>query len=181
MEEPLIPLGNCLPTPSFTVTKQAGCGLTAWALISASRSIRRGTPEKTNMMFRRRIYAQLFTIAAMVGGSFYYEGDRAKRREFEKLVAEKKAKEKNEAWIKELEWREKEEETMQLESKKLRQVAERRRKDYEKNERDRAEKKNAKGGSLDIVEKVKSLEGEGESSKEDAGSLPQTVAEVVRK
>merc|ERR1712093_284706 len=66
-EEPLIPLG---------------CALTCWALYNASRSIRAGDSNRTNRMFRARIYAQGFT-----------------------LLAEKKAKEKNEAWIKELEAR----------------------------------------------------------------------------
>ena len=59
-------------------------------------------------MFRNRIYAQGFTLLAMLAGSTYYQQDRAKRKEFEGVVAEKKAKEKNEAWIRELEARDRE-------------------------------------------------------------------------
>lgn len=60
-------------------------------------------------MFRKRLYAQAFTIIAMVGGSFYYKADRVRRKEFDNLVAERKAKEKNEKWIQELEARDREE------------------------------------------------------------------------
>ena len=67
-----------------------------------------GDHHRTNRMFRRRIYAQGFTLVAMVAGSAYWSGDRAKRKEFEGLVDEKKKKEKHEAWIKELEARDEE-------------------------------------------------------------------------
>ena len=60
-------------------------------------------------MFRKRLYAQAFTIVAMVGGSYYYKADRVRRKEFDNLVAERKAKEKNEKWIQELEARDREE------------------------------------------------------------------------
>ncbi|KAK4508141.1 hypothetical protein PRZ48_001879 [Zasmidium cellare] len=103
VEEPLIPLG---------------CALTCWALYEATKSIRTGDKHRTNRMFRRRIYAQGFTILAMVGGSVYWEGDRSKRRQYDALVDEKKKKEKHEAWIKELEVREEEE-------KELRQLRDR--------------------------------------------------------
>lgn len=39
----------------------------------------------------------------------YWQTDRQKRKEFEGVVAERKAKEKNEAWIRELEARDEEE------------------------------------------------------------------------
>jgi len=60
-------------------------------------------------MFRARIYAQGFTLVAIVVGSMYWKTDRQKRKEFDAVVAERKAKEKNEAWIKELEARDQEE------------------------------------------------------------------------
>lgn len=60
-------------------------------------------------MFRARIYAQGFTLVALVVGSMYWQTDRQKRKEFDKVVQERKAKEKNEAWIRELEARDKEE------------------------------------------------------------------------
>lgn len=46
---------------------------------------------------------------AMLAGSAYWQSDRQKRKEFDDALAEKKAKEKNEAWIRELEARDEEE------------------------------------------------------------------------
>jgi len=86
-----------------------GCVLTCMALFGASRSIRAGDHNRTNRMFRARIYAQGFTLVAMVAGSMYWQTDRQKRKEFDAVVAERKAKEKNEAWIRELEARDEEE------------------------------------------------------------------------
>lgn len=71
-----------------------------------------GDKHKTNRMFRRRIYAQGFTILAMVGGSAYWESDRAKRKQYEGLLDDKKRQEKRDAWIKELEARDAEEEEL---------------------------------------------------------------------
>ena len=51
----------------------------------------------------------------------YWKTDRQKRKEFETVIAEKKAKEKNEAWIRELEARDAEE-------KEIRALREQRRK-----------------------------------------------------
>jgi hypothetical protein len=79
------------------------------ALFGASRSIRAGDHNRTNRMFRARIYAQGFTLVAMIAGSVYWQTDRQKRKEFDKVVEERKAREKNEAWIRELEARDEEE------------------------------------------------------------------------
>ncbi|KAF2229756.1 hypothetical protein EV356DRAFT_474871, partial [Viridothelium virens] len=92
-EEPLIPLG---------------CALTCWALFGATRSMRVGDKNLTNRFFRRRIYAQGFTIAVMFVGSVYWEGDRQKRKEYDTAVQEQKAKEKRDAWLRELEVRDEE-------------------------------------------------------------------------
>jgi hypothetical protein len=78
-----------------------------------------GDKYKTNRMFRRRIYAQGFTILAMVAGSAYWEGDRIKRKQFDGIVEEKKKKEQHEAWLKELEIREEEEQELRAVRKKL--------------------------------------------------------------
>ncbi|KAH9826880.1 Respiratory supercomplex factor 1, mitochondrial [Teratosphaeria destructans] len=96
-EEPLIPLG---------------CALTCWALVEATRSIRKGDKHRTNRMFRRRIYAQGFTILAMLVGSVYWESDRNKRNEFNELLEDKKKQEKHELWLKELEARQEEEDEL---------------------------------------------------------------------
>ncbi|KAK6580847.1 hypothetical protein PZA11_006335 [Diplocarpon coronariae] len=116
-EEPLIPLG---------------CALTCWALFQASRSIRAGDPQRTNRMFRARIYAQGFTLLAIVGGSMYWQTDREKRKEFDDVVAERKAKEKNEAWIRELEIRDAEEKELKAERQRRIDRLEKRRKSIEK-------------------------------------------------
>ncbi|KAF3933485.1 hypothetical protein ABW19_dt0206109 [Dactylella cylindrospora] len=105
--EPLIPIGMAL---------------TCWALIRASRSIRAGGDRAyTNKMFRRRIYAQAFTVAAMVGGSYYYADEHKARKDMETKQAEMKAREKNRAWIKELEAREEERLMLEAERKKVRE------------------------------------------------------------
>ena len=101
--------------------RATGCALTCWALLGASRSIRAGDHNKTNRMFRARILAQGFTLVAMVAGSMYWESDRRKRKEFEGAVSERKAKEKNAAWIKELEARDVEEKEIRaLREKRMR-------------------------------------------------------------
>ena len=74
--------------------------------------MRSGDKAKTNRMFRRRIYAQGFTILAMLGGSAYWESDRAKRGQFDELTEEKRRKEKKDAWIRGLEVREAEEDEL---------------------------------------------------------------------
>ncbi|KAF8242876.1 hypothetical protein K440DRAFT_615404 [Wilcoxina mikolae CBS 423.85] len=103
-EEPLIPLG---------------VALTCFALFKASRSIRTGNKEHTNRMFRARIYAQAFTIAAMIGGSYYYQEQREKEKEVALQVEEKKAKEKQQAWIRELEMRDREDKVVMERARKL--------------------------------------------------------------
>ncbi|KAB8290458.1 hypothetical protein EYC80_010889 [Monilinia laxa] len=110
-EEPLIPLG---------------CILTSLALIGATRSMRAGDHNRTQRMFRARIYAQGFTLLAMVAGSMYWDSDRKKRKEFEGVLAEQKAKEKNEAWIRELEARDEEEKELKRARDERRRRAEKR-------------------------------------------------------
>ncbi|KAI9743550.1 MAG: Respiratory supercomplex factor 1, mitochondrial [Claussenomyces sp. TS43310] len=107
-EEPLIPLG---------------CLLTCAALFGASRSIRSGDHNRANRMFRARIYAQGFTLVAMVAGSMYWQTDRQRRKDFDKVVAERKAKEKNEAWIRELEARDREDQEMRAKKEARRRAA----------------------------------------------------------
>jgi membrane protein involved in colicin uptake len=63
-------------------------------------------------MFRRRIYAQGFTILAMVVGSAYWESDRQKRNQYNELVSDREKKDKHEAWLRELEARQEEEEEL---------------------------------------------------------------------
>lgn len=59
-------------------------------------------------MFRARIYAQGFTLLALVGGSIFWQDERMKRKQLEKAMEQKKAAEKREKWLKELEDRDRE-------------------------------------------------------------------------
>lgn len=93
-QEPLIPLG---------------CVATCYALYQATKSIRHGDHHQTNKMFRARIYAQGFTLIALVAGSIFYKDERLRRKSFEGAIEEKKAAEKREKWLRELEVRDDEE------------------------------------------------------------------------
>ena len=106
-EEPLIPFG---------------IGLTCWALYNAQQSIRTGNSIKTNRFFRYRLYAQSFTLVAMIAGSLYYKSDRLKRREYVKLKEKQKAQEKREKWIRELEIRDQEDKDWRAKLGKVRDL-----------------------------------------------------------
>lgn len=99
-----------------------GCVLTCIALYKASRSIRTGDQATTNRMFRARIYAQGFTLLCIVAGSFYYAEERGRRKQFEESVTERKARERNQAWIRELEARDREEKELEVKKAKARQT-----------------------------------------------------------
>ena len=103
-EEPLIPLG---------------LAATCYALYGATKSIRRGDKTQTNRFFRARVYAQAFTLLCLCVGSVYWKEDREKRKHYEGLLGEKRAQEKRDAWIKELEARD-EEDKLEREKKKRR-------------------------------------------------------------
>ncbi|KAL9578280.1 MAG: hypothetical protein Q9212_005815 [Teloschistes hypoglaucus] len=105
-EEPLIPIG---------------LAATSWALWNASKSVRMGDSEKAQRMFRMRLYAQFFTVTAMCAGGLYYNRDRILRKEYNDIQEVKKAKEKNELWIKELEARDMEEKEWRQKTEKVRE------------------------------------------------------------
>lgn len=94
-EEPLVPVG---------------LAMTCYALYGATKSIRRGDKYQTNRFFRARVYAQGFTLLCIVVGSIYWKEDRDKRKHYQGLLGEKRAREKKEAWIRELEARDREDE-----------------------------------------------------------------------
>lgn len=73
-------------------------------------------------MFRLRIMGQFFTIVAMVAGSMYYATEREKRKEFEGLLSQNRAKEKHEAWLRELEARDEEEKEMKARRARFQQA-----------------------------------------------------------
>lgn len=113
-EEPLIPLGtnyfilnntHSSPTNFFLFS---GCAATCYALFRAYRSMKAKDSQELNRMFRARIYAQFFTLFAVVAGGMYYKTERTQRREFERMVEERKSREKRDAWLRELEVRDQE-------------------------------------------------------------------------
>ena len=108
-------------------------------------------------MFRARIYAQGFTLVAMVAGSMYWDSDRKRRKEFEDVVKEKKAREKNEAWIKELEARDEEERELRArrESRRRGVSYERVREEYRvAEEKVKAARREAEPKTETVLEKV---------------------------
>lgn len=89
------------------------------------------------MYFRARVYAQAFTLLVLCVGSMYWKGDREKRKHYEGLLGEKKAQEKRDAWIRELEARDREDEIERQKREKRRQ-AQREGKSFEEAEREAA-------------------------------------------
>ncbi len=106
----------------------------------------------------------------MVAGSYYYNADRLLRKEYEAVKAEQKAKEKNEAWIKELECRDQEEKERQ---KKNNKVRERQRK-LPQREEDDLEEKN-KGSILEAAKESKIVQ----ELKKAAHDTAEVVKDVV--
>lgn len=96
--------------------------------------MRAGDHNRTNRMFRARIYAQGFTLAALVAGSFYWQEDRFKRKQFEDAVAEQKASEKRDAWIRELEARDEEDKQIEAKRQAWRKEQLRQREEFSKQE-----------------------------------------------
>lgn len=71
--------------------------------------MRKGDHNQVQRMFRARVIAQGFTVAAMVAGGLYFGAERHKERENWKLQEQEKAEEKRQKWIRELEARDDEE------------------------------------------------------------------------
>lgn len=123
-------------------------------------------------MFRKRLYAQAFTIIAMVGGSYYYKADRVRRKEFDNLVAERKAKEKNEKWIQELEARDREEKEWRA---KLNLASARKSASKEKQSSKQVVAENGQKSEGSVSKAVKELE---DAAKESAKVVKRTAKEI---
>ncbi len=108
-------------------TTHTGTGLTCLALYNAWRAMRRGDHAGVQRMFRARIGAQAFTVVAMVAGGAYYGADREKRKELIKLEAQKRADERNQKWLHELEVRDEEDKKLHAAMKRKRERLEQRR------------------------------------------------------
>lgn len=149
-EEPLVPVG---------------LALTCYALYGATKSIRRGDKYQTNRFFRARVYAQGFTLLCIVVGSIYWKEDRDKRKHYQGLLGEKRAREKKEAWIRELEARDREDE---LERQKTRARRESRR-------NAEAALRNGEGEGAQAVNAVRVV-GDSNSSAMDKGDLSELLS-----
>lgn len=139
-----------------------GCAVTVWALYNAAKNIRRGGDSNTtNRFFRYRLYAQSFTIVAMLGSSFYFNADRFKRAEYRRLKKEQDEQDKKEKWIRELEIRDAEETEWRDRLGVIRNMereAEAMRKAEEQKARDRALQEQAAGINDDnrsIIEQIR--------------------------
>ncbi|KAG6367851.1 hypothetical protein INS49_002047 [Diaporthe citri] len=104
--EPLVPLG---------------CLLTVAAFTNAYRAMRKGDHNQVQRMFRARVIAQGFTVAAMVAGGLYFGAERHKEREHWKMQEQEKADEKRQKWIRELEARDDEEKELKAMMNKRRE------------------------------------------------------------
>ena len=161
-EEPLIPFG---------------IGLTCWALYNAQQSMRTGNSVKTNRFFRYRLYAQSFTLVAMVAGSLYYKSDRLKRKEYVKLKEKQKAQEKREKWIRELEIRDQEDKEWRAKLGKV--------KDLQREEEERLavlEMQQKRGGSDDgrsVMEEARRQRMQKEGIKDGADEASESARPVI--
>lgn len=161
-QEPLIPLG---------------CAATCYALYMATKSIRAGDHHQTNRMFRARIYAQGFTLVALVAGSIFYQDERMKRKVFEGALEEKKNAEKRDKWIRELEARDEEDKEWRNRIEKASQEA----RDGAQEIRDEAEKMVSEGReNLKMVEQhVTQGDAENEKQKSSWQFWSKSVKEEV--
>ena len=106
-------------------------------------------------------------MLCLVVGSVYWKEDREKRKHYQGLLAEKRAQEKREAWIKELEARDEEERLEREMRQKRREIR-----------RQQAKQREAETKDEDIEVKEKSVEGEeAEKSKRGQGGLLKSSLE----
>lgn len=97
-----------------------GCLVTIAALISATKAMRKNDHHTANKMFRRRIYAQGFTIVAIVLGSGYYNKDKEARKKDIENEKERSRREKRDKWLAELDFRDAEERVLKKEREERR-------------------------------------------------------------
>lgn len=83
--------------------------------------MRKGDHNQVQRMFRARVIAQGFTVAAMVAGGLYFGAERHKEREQWKLQEQERAEEKRQKWIRELEARDDEEKELKAMMNKRRE------------------------------------------------------------
>lgn len=165
-EEPLVPFG---------------VGLTCWAFYNAWKSIRTGNGALTNQYFRYRCYAQAFTLVAMVGGSFYYNADRLKRKEYTDLMAKRKAQDKRDKWLRELEARDQEDKDWRDKLGKVRDFQREEREKEEIEEKKRREGRSDDGKGVIAALKDKMNDKQDEEAKREAAELEQRKEQLREK
>lgn len=87
-EEPLVPIGIV-----------ATCA----ALWGAQKALRTGNAKRANRFFRYRIYAQSFTVIAMLVGGIYYGEARRREKKASEEALKEAARKRQQDWIKDLE------------------------------------------------------------------------------
>ncbi|KAK9454585.1 hypoxia induced protein conserved region-domain-containing protein [Dipodascopsis uninucleata] len=98
-EQPLVPLGIFA---------------TCFALTKSGLAIRGGRSKSANRYFTLRVIFQGFTLAALVGGSYYLSHDTKSKEELMKEKAERRKK----LWLEELDRQSRQIESYSSESKK---------------------------------------------------------------
>ena len=88
----------------------------------------------------------------MLGGSFYYNADRLKRKEYTDLIAKRKAQEKRDAWIRELEIRDMEDKEWR---QKLGMVRDAKREEAEREAVEEKRKRDAAQDNKGVLEVLK--------------------------
>ena len=117
----------------------------------------------------------------MVGGSFYYNADRLKRKEYTDLMAKRKAQDKRDAWLRELEARDQEDKDWRDKLGKVR--------DFQREEREKEaieEKKRREGKSDDGRGAIGALKGkmkdkQDEEAKKEAAELEHRKEQLKEK
>lgn len=106
-QQPLVPLGTLATTGAVTL---------------AVLNVKNGNKQKAQIWFRWRVGLQAFTLAALVAGSYLY-GKNSKERATHEEQMRKKAKLREELWIKELERRDEETKMRKQRAELVRQKA----------------------------------------------------------
>lgn len=97
-----------------------GIAMTSGALYLAGRALRQGQSRLANKMFVWRVVFQAFTVAALVGGGFYY--GRNPTHVDRQTALMNTAKEREQLWIQELERIDEEQKEREERSRRFREA-----------------------------------------------------------
>lgn len=140
-----------------------------------------GDSNQVNKMFRARIYAQAFTLLACVGGSMYYKTEREQRKALQRALDEKKAQEKRDAWLRELEVRDQEDRdwrerhaAMEMRAKEAEKLGV-----QQQRGREEVQETQKREVDMDVVRSVEE-DGDKDGGKGKGGGVLDAVRELVR-